>query len=223
MLRLPCLFILPCLLLLAVPAQATQGHVLAKGIIYQAATYINHPRFGTHPSYYGNRPEQVADINIGSTSGDDDGMPLFAPEDGTVVMIHHNTNAWGYSIEWRNLAGTERLFMAHLKSVAVMGAVRAGEKIAEIGGTGGWHPHLHIESATGWLVLSGSILQPPINPYGNGMLYVSNGPADTGGIATGQPFVPKEPRQQAARGSMELGGGATLWRPDFNIPHSTQN
>ncbi len=169
-----------CLLLTAAcPAAASQGDVLAAGTVYQAATYINHPKYGTHPSYYGNSPELVVDINIGTSSFDDYGRPLFAPEDGTVRVMYDNTNAWGYAIEWENLAGTERLFMAHLKSIFVRGAVLAGEQIGEIGGTGGWKPHLHIESSQGWLELSGRKLVPPINPEGHGAFYLSKGPLVT--------------------------------------------
>uniref|UniRef100_UPI004056B8EB M23 family metallopeptidase n=1 Tax=Candidatus Electronema sp. TaxID=2698783 RepID=UPI004056B8EB len=191
-------------------AQATQGHVLGKGMVYQAATYIRHPQFGTHPSYYGCRPEQVVDINIGANSHDDEGMPLFAPEDGTVRIVHRNTNAWGHSLEWRNLAGTERLFLAHLKNIWAVGAVRAGQQIAEIGGTGGWKPHLHIESSRGWLELSGSIVAPPVNPYGNGMFFVSNGPA---GSRSDQPreFFAVEPTEIEPHGPLELGGSGTAW------------
>ncbi|CAK8717392.1 hypothetical protein GCAAIG_06820 [Candidatus Electronema halotolerans] len=169
-----CLF-----LLIAASAQASQGDVLAAGTIYQAATYIDHPKYGTHPSYYGNPPEQVVDINIGTNSFDDYGMLLFAPEDGTVRVVYDNTNAWGYAIEWENMAGTERLFMAHLKSIFVMGAVLAGEQIGEIGGTGGWKPHLHIESSQGWLELSGRTIVPPVNPEGHGAFYLSKGPLVT--------------------------------------------
>jgi hypothetical protein len=206
MFRLP----LAVVLLTAWPcssAQATQGHVLAKGLVYQAATYMRHPQFGTHPSYYGCRPEQVVDINIGAHSHDDEGMPLFAPEDGTVRIVHRNTNAWGHSLEWRNLAGTERLFLAHLKNIWAIGAVRAGERIAEIGGTGGWKPHLHIESSRGWLELSGSIVAPPVNPYGNGMFFVSNGPANS----RPQEFFAVEPAVIAPRSPLELGGSGTVW------------
>jgi hypothetical protein len=190
---------------------ATPGHVLAKGVVYQAATYIQHPRFGTHSSYYGCLPEQVVDINIGANSHDDEGMPLFAPEDGTVRIIHHNTNAWGYSLEWRNLAGTERLFLAHLKNIWAVGAVRAGQQIADIGGTGGWKPHLHIESSRCWLELSGSIVVPPVNPYGNGMFFVSSGPADS---RSDQPreFFAVEPTEIEPRSRLELGGsGKAVW------------
>ncbi|CAK8718690.1 MAG: Peptidase family M23 [Candidatus Electronema aureum] len=210
------LLLLPCLLLLATPAHATQGNVLAKGIIYQAATYINHPQFGTHPSYYGNRPEQVVDINIGPSSADDEGMPLFAPEDGSVTIIHYNTNRWGYSLEWRNRSNTERIFFAHLKSIKVIGAVRAGQQIAEIGSTGGWKPHLHIESSQGWLELSGRILQPPINPYGNGMFFASNGPVPAARPLARQ-FItmPLENRIH----SVELGGGQ-FYIHSFNLQNS---
>lgn len=191
-------------------AHATQGHVLAKGVVYQAATYIQHPRFGTHSSYYGCRPEQVVDINIGAESHDDEGMPLFAPEDGTVRIIHHNTNGWGHSLEWRNTAGTERLFLAHLKTVWAVGAVRAGQQIAEIGGTGGWKPHLHIESSRCWLELSGSLVLPPVNPYGNGMFFVSNGPAHS------HPDTPKDffavaPAEIEPRSRLELGGSGQFF------------
>jgi hypothetical protein len=204
------LLMLLFLLLPAALAEATQGHVLSLGVVYQAATYINHPQYGTHPSYYGVRPEQTTDINIGTNSYDDYGMPLFAPEDGSVAIIHCNTNAWGYSIEWRSRSGAERLFMAHLKRITLIGFVRAGQQIAEIGGTGGWKPHLHIESSKGWLELSGRILQPPINPYGNGMFYVSNGPADKHGIAASLPFFRVELPQQQYYGKKitELGGGS---------------
>ncbi|MCI5145690.1 MAG: hypothetical protein D3923_09195, partial [Candidatus Electrothrix sp. AR3] len=51
-----------------------------------------------------------------------------------------------------------------------------GEKIGELGGTGGWNPHLHIESSMGWVELSGREVHPPINPQGNGIVYISNGP-----------------------------------------------
>lgn len=210
MFRLSFLFIL----LTAWPwsAQATQGHVLAKGVVYQAATYIHHPQFGTHPSYYGCRPEQVVDINIGANSNDDEGMPLFAPEDGTVRIVHRNTDAWGWSIEWRNLAGTERLFLAHLKNIWAVGAVRAGQQIAEIGGTGGWKPHLHIESSRGWLELSGSIVVPPVNPFGNGMFFVSNGPMDNSQNQLREFFAvrPTE-REPHGRPLLELGGNGAAW------------
>jgi murein DD-endopeptidase MepM/ murein hydrolase activator NlpD len=192
------------------PAQATRGNVLAKGIVYQAATYISHPRYGTHPSYYGNPPEQVVDINIGTNSDDDYGMPLFAPEDGTVTVIHRNSNAWGYSLEWRNRAGTERLFMAHLKCIVQVGSVLAGQKIAEIGGTGGWKPHLHIESSKGWLALSGCIVRPPVNPYGNGTLHVSNGPAPLQGFFAPPPIIAKQFFPQRNGTVMELGGGSGM-------------
>ena len=166
-----------CLFLLVTPsAQASQGDVFAQGTVYQAATYINHPKYGTHPSFYGNPPGQVVDINIGQNSFDDYGMPIFAPEDGSVRVIYHNTNKWGYAIEWQNLTGTERLFMAHLKTIIVSGAVLAGEEIGEIGGTGGWKPHLHIESSQGWVELSGHKIVPPINPQGHGAFYQSKGP-----------------------------------------------
>ena len=194
------------------PVHATQGHVLAKGMVYQAATYMHHPRFGTHPSYYGNRPGQVVDINIGASSHDDEGMPLFAPEDGIVRIVHRNTNAWGHSLEWRNLAGTERLFLAHLKSIWAIGAVRAGEQIAEIGGTGGWRPHLHIESSRGWLELSGRIVVPPINPYGNGMFFVSNGPAVKRYEQRPPEFFAVEPAELELHSRLELGGnGRAIW------------
>lgn len=195
-------------LLLASPAEATQGNVFAKGVVYQAATYVGHPKYGTHPSYYGNSPEQVADINIGEDSGDDEGTPLFAPEDGAVTIIHNNTDSWGYSIEWRNAAGTERLFLAHLKCIITVGSVQAGEKIGEIGGTGGWNPHLHIESAAGWVVLSGRELRPPVNPHGNGMLYVSNGPADQRSFSANSSaeFLTAEP-SESYREIIGLGGG----------------
>lgn len=160
----------------ALPAAATQGDVLAAGTVYQAATYINYPPYGTHPSFYGNPPDQVVDINIGENSFDDDGMPLFAPEDGMVRVVYDNTNAWGYALEWENAAGTERLFMAHLKVIMVSGAVLAGEQIGAIGGTGGWKPHLHIESSQGWVELSGRKVVPPINPDGHGEFYRSTGP-----------------------------------------------
>ncbi len=197
-------------LLLPCPARATQGHVLAKGLVYQAATYMQHPRFGTHSSYYGCRPEQVVDINIGANSHDDEGMPLFAPEDGTVRIIHRNTDAWGHSLEWRNLAGTERLFLAHLKNIWAVGAVRAGQQIAEIGGTGGWKPHLHIESSRGWLELSGSIVAPPVNPYGNGMFFVSNGPAGSKPERQ-QKFFVVEPTELEPRSRLELGGSGEFF------------
>jgi len=212
MLRFSFLFIL----LTAWPfsAQATQGHVLAKGVAYQAATYIQHPHFGTHSSYYGNRPEQVVDINIGADSHDDEGMPLFAPEDGTVRIVHRNTNAWGYSLEWRNRAGTERLFLAHLKHVWAVGTVLAGQEIAEIGGTGGWRPHLHIESSRGWLELSGSIVSPPVNPWGNGMFFVSSGPAPAGRTPERPKwFFAVKPNLILPRNSLELGGSIKLLTP----------
>jgi murein DD-endopeptidase MepM/ murein hydrolase activator NlpD len=174
--KMPKVIFLSLFLLIAASAQASQGDVFAEGILYQAATYINHPKYGTHPSFYGNPPEQVVDVNIGASSFDDDGMALFAPEDGTVRVVHDNTNAWGYAIEWENETGTERLFMAHLKSIFVRGAVLAGEQIGEIGGTGGWKPHLHIESSQGWLELSGRTVLPPVNPEGHGAFYLSNGP-----------------------------------------------
>jgi hypothetical protein len=170
------IFLPAVFLLIAAQAGATEGHVLAKGTVFNAATYVGHPKYGTHPSYYGNSPEQVADINIGEGSWDDDGTPLFAPEDGIVTIIHYNTDNWGHSIEWRNAAGTERLFLAHLRRINAVGLVHSGEEIGEIGGTGGWNPHLHLESASGWIVLSGRELRPPVNPRGNGQLYVSNGP-----------------------------------------------
>ncbi|WP_417914225.1 M23 family metallopeptidase [Candidatus Electronema sp. JM] len=208
------LLLLSALFLLAAPAEATQGNILAKGLVYQAATYIGHPKYGTHPSYYGNRPEQVVDINIGAGSDDDEGLPLFAPEDGNVAIIHRNTDAWGYSLEWRKQDGGERLFLAHLKKIVRAGAVRAGEKIAELGGTGGWKPHLHIESAIGWLELSGGIVIPPVNPSGNGMFVVSNGPADTMRRHTlAPPFVTITPQRQAVKNVTELGGGVKAAAP----------
>ena len=207
-------FLFTLILLIAVPlsALASQGHLLAKGMIYQAATYMQHPRFGTHPSYYGNRPEQVVDINIGANSRDDEGMPLYAPEDGMVRVIHHNTNAWGLSLEWCNVSGTERLFLAHLKSIWAVGAVRAGELIAEIGGTGGWRPHLHIESSQGWLELSGSIIVPPVNPSGNGMFFVSNGPASSSPEQP-QDYFAVEPTEPESHSRLELGGNGIFFTP----------
>ncbi|MCI5147213.1 MAG: hypothetical protein D3923_17225, partial [Candidatus Electrothrix sp. AR3] len=85
------ILLLCCQILLRVwpsPAQATEGHVFAKGIVFNAATYLYHSKYGTHSSYYGNRPEQVVDINIGILSSDDEGIPLFAPEDGRITPIH---------------------------------------------------------------------------------------------------------------------------------------
>ena len=174
--NVPVLIALCFFLTAASPAAASQGDVLAAGTVYQAATYIDHPKYGTHPSFYGNPPEQVVDINIGTNSFDDDGLPVFAPEDGTVRVVYDNTNAWGYAVEWENTAGTERLFMAHLKSIFVQGAVLSGEQIGEIGGTGGWKPHLHIESSQGWVELSGRKVVPLVNPKEHGAFYLSKGP-----------------------------------------------
>lgn len=149
--------ILPVLLTLVVswsfPACATEGDVFARGVKYNTVTYSPHPsKCGT-----------PLDINIQGTSGSgDEGTPLFAPEDGKIEAIE-STTAWGNYIYWTSDSG-EKLFLAHLKQIDRTGRVYGGEKIGELGRTGGpwgewgWNAHLHIERCGGKLALSGEKL-----------------------------------------------------------------
>lgn len=163
--------VLPSLLLTAcwsVPATATKGDFFAKGTGYDTLTY------GGHWAKCDGKP---IDINVKQAPNDeleivpvknDEGIPLYAPEDGWVEEYAANDPLFGKNIYWISDSG-EKLFLAHLKQIDKTGRVYGGQKIGELGKSGSpWplpdgryssSPHLHIERCGGDLVLSGKIVE----------------------------------------------------------------
>jgi hypothetical protein len=168
-----------------IPATATEGDIFEKGVKYWTTTYQGHPsRCGT-----------PIDINIGS-GYDDNGIPLYAPENGTIesALAYSAPYGWGNNIYYISNSG-EKLFLAHLQHPGKLGSVKAGDKIGEIGNTGcKWKvppgydpcsPHLHIERCNGQLQLSGTKIKA-------GNTYTSKGPV-AGGPGGPEPVDPSDP------------------------------
>jgi Ca2+-binding RTX toxin-like protein len=185
---------------------ATGWDVLPAGQQYCADSYAG------HPSYFGSVDGSwVSDINFPG----DGGTPLRAPEQGTVTVAS-TSGGYGNAIVWTNGAGTEKLHMAHLSSIAKTGSVSSGDVIGYIGSTGNSSgPHLHISR---WLnggpapvVLSGVTLNPAFRPdstYGSwpcgSATYTSAGQAPSGGSGL-------------TNGGFE--SGATGWKR-INLPNN---
>lgn len=158
--------VLPSLLLVAcwsISAKATEGDVFAKDQSYNTVTYSQ------HFAICGGKP---IDINFAN----DDGAPLYAPEDGVVEVCASIDPKFGKNIYWISDSG-EKLFLAHLKQIDKTGRVYGGQKIGELGNSGSpwwaagqwWsNSHLHIERCGGELELSGKMVKATTTQGGAG-------------------------------------------------------
>jgi Ca2+-binding RTX toxin-like protein len=148
-------------------ARAAAGDVYEKGIEWCASTYPGH---GTLSGF-----GPALDLN-GKGGVNDEGWPVYAPEDGSVSIVNKvsDGNGWGNAIIWKSADGTEKIHMAHLQGFEETGNVSAGDVIGRVGHTGeATGPHLHVAAQRKGdpapVELHGEVIQA-------GECYVSKGP-----------------------------------------------
>jgi YVTN family beta-propeller protein len=146
-------------------AAATQGDVIAAGVVYCASSYDIHGSTPWGPTSAAN----VVDLNF---PGDETDGPVFAPDTGSLTQYTIdgvNGTIFGNSVIWTSLDGRERLQLAHLAAPTLplkqTAPVRAGDPIGRIGKTGkATSEHLHVarwfDGAPAPVVLSGRQITP---------------------------------------------------------------